>query len=228
MRKIFYFLIFCFFSCRTVYDRINVCGEYNHLQIDKNNMKTVYTLVLCNDGTYSYYQDSLLIYNMFDCKSKNGTWEIKGESILLKSYFPECLIKKIKQEIESKDSIKIEILKMSDNTPKEGAMIFFKLKDLSYKETNSDSNGIIVYPRKNVKKIVIPTFGAITVQPPPKGYFYRTYYKDCYHWMFNKKKFIISNDTTLIERDVLKYYDSNKKKIKETIESKYIKRDIVR
>ncbi|MDD4209696.1 MAG: hypothetical protein PHI52_05085 [Bacteroidales bacterium] len=223
MKKIFILLLFCFFSCRTIYDKTNICGQYNYLHIGRYNKEVVYTLILYNDGTYSYYNNVMSHRKVMDCKSKSGKWKRKGNLILLNSYFPECLVEKIKQTEKTKDSIQIEILKLSDYTPKEGVEVIFKMNDLSYVEKYTDSNGIVVFPRKNVNKVMLGSYGISVVKPPPNNYYYRAYYEDCFHWTFNNKKFIILNDSTLIQTEVSKYYDSNKKKVKIKSEEKYNK-----
>lgn len=225
MKKIFVYLILAnvLLSCKTTYNENILCGDYNHSSINQyDSTKTFYTLVLHNDLTYSYYKENTkefgIGYNKKQCVLPSGIWKKRGKHIVLNSYFPKNTIKIIKQKNLSKDSIKIEVLKMSDNSPQVNADVIFELRNNIFEKTSTDSNGIIVYPKQNVKKIAC-IFNPILLNIPTKGRFYRLYDEDCFIWNFDKKKIRILDDSTLVEKIVSK--PKNVKKI--TIERMYIK-----
>lgn len=225
MKKIFVYLFLAniLLSCKTTYYENILCGKYNHSSINQyDSIKILYTLVLHTDLTYSYYQENAkglgIGDNKKNCVSPSGIWKKKGKYIVLNSYFPKNTIKIIKQKNLSKDSIKIEVLKMSDNSPQVNADIMFELRNNIFEKASTDSNGIIIYPKQNVKKIAC-IFNPMLLNVPQKGRFYRLYDEDCFLWNFDKKKFRILDDSTLVEKIVSK--PKNVKKI--TIECKYIK-----
>ncbi|HOF15627.1 MAG TPA: hypothetical protein PLF32_02300 [Bacteroidales bacterium] len=205
------------YSCKTVYNKNNICGTYINFPYD-DTTEILNKLVLFNNGTFAYYSNEKNVEYLGHyklelpyCHSPIGKWVIKNNKVILNTKINELTIETIKQERENKDSFKIQFLNLSDSSiKKEDTIEIFTSTDgnKTFKYF-TDQNGYISLSRKDVKYLLIHD-GLLGRKHkiPKRGYDYKIYYVDCFYNSFNNKTLIIYNDSTLIEREIVKNHEN--------------------
>lgn len=245
--KIFHLISFTFFlllissSCSflVLNNKTDYTGKYE-FNYDSGYGMFGNFLELRNDGTFTFGRlDSTVILGlceMPECISE-GTWKQKGRNIVLNSFLRSKDISTFIIEIEQpqlyRDSLKIELLKLSDKKPLEGEIFYLygerdSLLPSNFIEPVTTNNlGIAIVSNELVESIEYPigicVRGMNRIPLPKSGNYYRIYYQDCWPVVFKNEKLKIDADTLILKKSIITDYNERGREISTNFYSKFVK-----
>jgi hypothetical protein len=214
---------------------MNCSGMYEYVH-DTGYGKFGSYLELRKDGTFTLSPMESTVYpalcEMPECVSE-GSWKQKGGKIVLNSFLrskkENAFIFEIEQPRLYRDSLKIELLNLSDGKPIEGQNLYLLGKENSYfiDPVITNNLGIAIFSKELVESIESPIGlckeGMNRIPLPKSGYYYRIYYQDCWPVVFNNEKLKIDADTLILKKSIITDYNERGREISTNFYSKFVK-----